>query len=222
MTRFLTRLLESLLLEAKLDKLMVSTNFLELVEELDRYNNNLITPALKTLVQTKLADHAARASTSDSRFVRGSPLSEYSHVHIISGKIILIYKISGGALYLYTLVTHKDYDGGNAGRLARVLASYKFTEVPPDQFEGTENLEYLSNQDKEEVMTLIYELATSKTDRKILEQFLKGQPQNFMEFLEFAISMSDHHYDDHKKAFYNSFPDINVIMMNALKHVAPK
>jgi hypothetical protein len=93
----------------------------------------------------------------------GPPLVGVMHAHLVHGKVIIVYKLKRGQLYLYDIGEHDDTEGSGVGSMAKYIAS-----LEPVDFEklsvGQPQTPALTAVQKSELDDLFYEMAASDPD----------------------------------------------------------
>jgi hypothetical protein len=121
-----------------------------------------------------------------------TPLSRVGakRVHLVKGKLIVVYSISQGALILYASGNHDMEEGARAVALARYIETLTMNDLTPYELPKAEEVG-LSTEEIEGIKSLIYEMAVQ--DTPILQAILQGQFAQFFEFTQMAIE--EHHPD---------------------------
>lgn len=154
---------------------------------------------LKEFVDFKAMNPLADWGRKDAVFTGGQQVGHLRHVHLVHGKVIVLYEIVGGELRLYDMVSHKgidkqemgrfgDYhrhlgDGDFAGYAPAVKQKLKLNPelFPPEDDWELEARVVLPEEQMQELEALFYEMAVQ--DRDIIEAALHGNFADIMEFM---------------------------------------
>lgn len=111
----------------------------------------------------------------------GGDLRGFWHVHLVFGKVILIYDYDDSDLYVFRVVDHSAIDG--MSRRAQALRqTLTRDDMEPMDVGGTQDTPGLTAADRERIEALIYYMTAE--DRDILEALIRG---NYEDFLMFAL-----------------------------------
>jgi len=132
----------------------------------------------------KQANPSGSLGVNDKPFT-GGPLTGIMHVHLVHGKVMLIYAVRNDQIRLYDIGEHNDFEGKKVNHLADYIKSLGDDSFVPD-FEHV--VEELTTEQKKTIIHLIYEMATNAEDLKILQAAAKTKNyQELMGYFEMVV-----------------------------------
>jgi hypothetical protein len=141
---------------------------------------------LTDFLNFKLQNPTQLWGKKDERFT-GGIIKNAFHVHLVHGKVILVYGVSGGALKLYDMVEHNDFESGPS---ILSLATYIETaDLRPIEFQGGPTTKPLSAEQKSELNELFYMMAAEDPD--IVRAAIAGDLSGLMEFIRLTVDAPD-------------------------------
>lgn len=149
-------------------------------------HEGLITPKIFEFIEFKrVALPQQSFSKKDAGFTGHQLPPGYRHVHLMHGRLILIYRVEAQHLLLSCIITHKDLDGGPLSGFLAKLTPEDYHPFPfmPDEAAD----EGLSADQIAEVESVVYEYAASH--RAVLDAFVQGNTDR--EFAEMLCMSAD-------------------------------
>lgn len=133
-----------------------------------------------------LGECSSSAGKKDSAF-SNSMLKGFWHTHLVFGKVILIYKIDAGGIYLCRVVNHMAIN--HVGRQVHMLSDY-LRNLEGDDFtiysDGNET-KTLCKDKVTEVRDLLYEMTTTEGDRIVLDKIGRGDLREGLGLLRLVV-----------------------------------
>lgn len=133
----------------------------------------------KEFVDFKVKNPREKFGSKDLRFATGTPLSPYQHVHIVHGKVIIIYNIVGDELRLLDMVEHRSLDGRTAGKTAERISDI---DTQPIDLGDGETIKTLPKERIDELNELFYMLAVE--EKGVLQAVIDNDHAD--EFIEYV------------------------------------
>lgn len=144
--------------------------------------------ALKDFIETKKQDSTQRFGLKDWPFTGGGPAAkQFWHCHLVHGKVVVIYRIVSGVLYLYKL---SDHDGASMG------SGHQFTtmgnsELGAFSLDDDQKIE-ITKAVKQDVNQLFYEMAVDGAGgNTVLRKAVSGDFSELQEFIVLTCQMYD-------------------------------
>jgi hypothetical protein len=146
-----------------------------------------IEATLKEFLHFKQQNPKAQFGKKDIPFT-GGPLKGLFHVHLIHGKVILVYGLRGNQIRLFDMVEHDDFEGKSIPALAKYIDSLGMNDLSPVKT-GAKPTPSLTAEQKQELSELFWEMGVQ--DRDILEDAAKGNIESVMEFCRMTVEGAD-------------------------------
>jgi hypothetical protein len=166
-------------------RIMASTRYLKNVAFFLR-GYPTMDKTLTAFLKAKVANPTQPMGAKDTPFT-GGVLKGFWHVHLIHGKVVLVYDYRNGALCLYDVVEHNDFESEvRQHNLANYIAAADLEPLVGDEDETETGL---APRDTKEIEELFYMMAVEERD--IINAAIAGDPADLMEFVKLTITADE-------------------------------
>lgn len=155
-----------------------------------------VAKAFRDFIEFKNQNPKAQFSVKDTMFTGNDVLKNVMHCHLIHGKVIVVYRIIDGTMWLYDMVEHTAVENKAARNLGMFIQSLNRSDFapyePPQKMRGQvgepRELEVrvvLEPEQMQELDGLFYEMVSQ--DRDVIDSAIAGDFRDIMEFMTLAV-----------------------------------